>query len=147
MSRHTKEPWIVRHGTAVMDAQCVNIGSVISVSRSYDENQANAKRVVACVNACAGVDQATLEAAPSPGMVLQIIANQTHELAAQRDALLSALEALYEHEGTVEWTGIGEMPSEGLQQARRQAAKVMEKIRADLSTVSVTTSRCDQACP
>lgn len=147
MSAHTKEPWVVRHGTAVMDAQGVKIGSAISVSRIYDQNQANAQRIVACVNACAGIDQAALEAAQKPGAVLQMIADQTHDLAAQRDALLSALEALYEHEGTVEWTGIGEMPSEGLQQARRQAAKVIDEVRADLSKVSVTTSRCDQAGP
>lgn len=50
----------------------------------------------------------------------------------QRDSLLGALEALLKHEGTVDDTGIGEMDSEVLQDARAQAKDVIETTRAHI---------------
>lgn len=51
-------------------------------------------------------------------------------LAQQRDELLQALEDLYEHEGTVDYTGIGEMRSERLTQALFKAAEVIATVKA-----------------
>lgn len=48
----------------------------------------------------------------------------------QRDDLLAALEALLEHEGTVDVTGIGELPSEALLQARAQAEATIAAVKA-----------------
>lgn len=48
---------------------------------------------------------------------------------AQRDLLLAALEDLLEHEGTVDYTGIGEMPSEALGKARAHAISVIAEIK------------------
>lgn len=47
----------------------------------------------------------------------------------QRDLLLAALEALLEHEGTVDHTGIGDFPSEALQAARRQAMAAINSVK------------------
>jgi len=43
------------------------------------------------------------------------------------DTLLTALKALLEHEGTVEYTGIGELPSQALQDARQQAQSAIQE--------------------
>jgi len=45
------------------------------------------------------------------------------------DRLLSALEALLEHEGTVDDTGIGEMPSQALEDARHGAMILIEEVK------------------
>lgn len=47
----------------------------------------------------------------------------------QRDKLLAALEALLEHEGTVDSTGIGEFPSEALGVARAEALAVITEVK------------------
>lgn len=44
--------------------------------------------------------------------------------------LLSALKSLLEHEGTVSYTGIGEMPSDELQQARHAAQSAIDEAEA-----------------
>ena len=46
----------------------------------------------------------------------------------QRDTLLAALKALLQHEGTVVFTGIGELPSDELEEARRQAHKAIDEV-------------------
>jgi hypothetical protein len=46
----------------------------------------------------------------------------------QRDQLLAALKELLEHEGTVACTGIGEMPSEELENARSQAQIAIREV-------------------
>jgi hypothetical protein len=48
-----------------------------------------------------------------------------------RDQLLAALEALLEHEGTVDVTGIGDLPSDALQTALNQAQAVIAAVKAD----------------
>lgn len=47
----------------------------------------------------------------------------------QRDKLLAALEALLEHEGTVDSTGIGDFPSEALGVARAEALAVIAEVK------------------
>ena len=70
MSDHTPEPWQAYEGNG---GWCIEAGSKlvyiarvfagINSSRFNDEEKANARRVVACVDACAGYDTVALEAA------------------------------------------------------------------------------------
>ncbi|MGE8063921.1 hypothetical protein [Pseudomonas sp. NPDC089569] len=53
-------------------------------------------------------------------------------MTAQRDLLLRALEAFLEHEGTVDFTGIGDFPSEALGIARNQAIAAIAEVKASL---------------
>ena len=59
MSKHTKEPWEWGGGTAI-----TRLGRYIHVEplRSLREASANARRIVACVNSCAGIPTEALEA-------------------------------------------------------------------------------------
>ena len=67
--KHTKEPWII--GGTVLDeyedyvrAIEDDIGAIIAttcINGEFHTRDANAKRIVACVNACAGIANETLE--------------------------------------------------------------------------------------
>lgn len=136
MSEHTKEPWKVGYGPD----QCLTVIGTRSdvawvfnpavglndTSRSYAVDEANARRIVACVNACQGLDTGDLEAT---GLV-SAVGYQLIGLTKQRDMLLTALEALLEHEGTVDHTGIGNFPAEALQAARAQAQAAIDSVKA-----------------
>jgi len=86
---HTKEPWIKDNHTGIPTNIFSEVG--MRVARcDFDgdheslEAQANARRIVACVNACIGIDTETLEA---PGSLAEIIRNRK----SQFDELLAAL--------------------------------------------------------
>lgn len=94
-NKHTAEPWVVK-GAAIRTADGIGIDVIATMQVSnqpfWDED---ARRIVACVNACAGVDTECLEVAPigifaskygSPGYIDQ--------LEKQRDKLLAALTKL-----------------------------------------------------
>lgn len=56
MSAHSKEPWKCRKGTVgcvVEEGICGHVATVARNDRKFD--QPNAERIVACVNACAGM--------------------------------------------------------------------------------------------
>lgn len=57
-------------------------------------------------------------------------------LTTERDMLLMALVDLLEHEGTVDYTGIGEMPSEALGRARAQAFSVIAQVKGEQASGS-----------
>lgn len=57
---------------------------------------------------------------------------ELQRITTQRDLLLLALEELLEHEGTVDYTGIGEFPSEALGIARNQAIAAIAEVKANL---------------
>lgn len=96
MSKHTPEPWVIwnggdgimmygarepkRGGVALM---CCN--ELVSGRTAI----ANARRIVACVNACAGLPTEQLESSPLGGVL-----NGVAGLIAQRDELLAALEGV-----------------------------------------------------
>ena len=80
---HTKEPWHVRHGTFIASGT-ICLGACLT-GRGLD-GEANARRIVACVNACSGVDSDLLEAYPAP----------FSKLREQRDELLAVVEELAE---------------------------------------------------
>ena len=102
-SKHTPEPWEFGYGQTREFGMCLGIGlnsapdwhvvAVVSPADSVNHaDEANARRIVACVNACAGVDTECLEVAPigifaskygSPGYIDQ--------LEKQRDELLAAM--------------------------------------------------------
>jgi hypothetical protein len=135
MSEHTKELWKVGYGPD----KCITVigtrgdlawvfkptAGLRDTSRSYSEHEANARRIVACVNACQGLDTDHLEAT---GLV-SAVGYQMIELTKQRDMLLAALEAMLEHEGTVDHTRIGDFPSEALQAARIQAHTAIAAVK------------------
>ncbi len=87
---HTKEPWIFsvaddfhcgsimgRHGGEVFDG---------------DFTEANARRIVACVNACAGIPNEQLERGlPAMNALVDRIDGKIATLTKQRDDLLAAL--------------------------------------------------------
>ncbi|MBX8493136.1 hypothetical protein K5D42_25025 [Pseudomonas cichorii] len=129
MSEHTKEPWKVGYGPD----QCITVigtrsdvawvfnpaAGLNDTSRSYAVDEANARRIVACVNACQGLDTGDLEVT---GLV-SAIGYQLIELTKQRNTLLAALETLIEH------TGIGDLPAECLQVARSQAHAAIAAVK------------------
>lgn len=100
MSGHTKEPWFVfnlsdvftngRHGRendGHQIADCsVDFSSDDDPGLSYAEAKANARRIVACVNALQGVSTEHLEKYGLPDFAEKISALQQ-----QRDQLLAAL--------------------------------------------------------
>lgn len=107
---HTPEPWI-EAGPSYGKPHPVEINSIVPVnieegelvedictfdhSNNHEQNAANARRIVACVNACAGISTEVLEA-PGPGIeTAKQIVKENELLTAQRDSLLSALRALY----------------------------------------------------
>ncbi len=111
MSKHTSEPWILveggacekemlittedRHETCVIPIAEMD---VIFDGEFGDEQSANARRIVACVNACEGIDTETLElfdgAARQAVSDLAGDVSVVHEARKRRDELLSALELM-----------------------------------------------------
>ena len=98
---HTKEPWIPldcrtesveritissNERRAIARIENTRSGKPISL-----EDEANARRIVACVNACAGIPTDMLETAPNGFFMGGKI---TQELTEQRDELLVAIEEL-----------------------------------------------------
>lgn len=85
--KHTAEPWHVgMNGSSIYDQYGWGVATItdIPTRRTAEEDKANARRIVACLNACAGIPTECLEFGPdavAPASVLQ-----------QRDQLLAALE-------------------------------------------------------
>lgn len=102
MNEHTKEPWSVAEEAFDNDGihESVIRGldgrAAIAVTLEFGPNnpgmrEANARRIVACVNACAGITTEVLEQMPSgPASLLPMYSR----LEQQRDKLLAALEEL-----------------------------------------------------
>lgn len=89
-SKHTSEPWKY-DDTDIIDA-APNMIATTDISHSdlsVGECKANARRIVACINACAGVPIDVLESGAyvSP----KILQFQVSVLKKQRDELLAAL--------------------------------------------------------
>lgn len=106
-NKHTPEPWRIGRLTHPRDYESVretvgphevvvdtDEGVYVLAGCNYNFPQdalANARRIVACVNACAGIPIDMLEAMPSgPAALLPMYAR----LEKQRDDLLAALEGL-----------------------------------------------------
>lgn len=99
MSKHTKEPWCVgdtthENGEFIETAIMALEGrAAIAVCLDFGFNnlgmrEANACRIVACVNACAEIDTEVLEKhAGQQGLMIYLMS----DLVKQRDELLAAL--------------------------------------------------------
>ena len=97
---HTKEPWAVSEEVFDNDGihesviRGLNGRATIAVTLDFGDNnpgmrEANARRIVACINACAGIPIDMIEAMPNgPASLLPMYAR----LEKQRDELLAALE-------------------------------------------------------
>lgn len=94
MSEHTKEPWrIDEYGNiCTPDGQLLLGGIAIPMSAGERKETAkhNARRIVVCVNACAGIPTVDL-AMDKPTFVAMLLQRQT--LQQQRDELLAASKA------------------------------------------------------
>lgn len=95
-NQHTPEPWAVGTGYEQNDPGVFifsegksRFGSVI-VSSDVEPSEANARRIVACVNACRGLSTDDLE---KSGLV-SAVGYELQRLQVQRDELLSALKNL-----------------------------------------------------
>ena len=102
--KHTPEPWIAvpgkRHDPEVIITTQYRLdqskGEICGMDVEFtgphgDEQKANARRIVACVNACAGIDTELLEIIEDNDKTLAgVIAN----VEKQRDELLAAIEAI-----------------------------------------------------
>lgn len=84
MSEHTKEPWIYECGDA--NHLGIIIGRHGGEVVDGEFSEANARRIVACVNACAGLETEIIER--NVGNVWKLIR--------QRDELLAALKEVTE---------------------------------------------------
>ena len=98
MSQHTKEPWKLAYrgceGAYDIDAAGGDISLALNVG------EANARRIVTCVNACAGLPTKPLERLIAGGgrlaaadFIVDAMDRQLEETEQQRDRLLLALES------------------------------------------------------
>ena len=118
MSDHTKEPWSYRRADGIDSpssedykifsddgALVAETFELIGKHRATDQH-ANARRIVACVNACAGIPDEKLESWLSPpegqlgaphgtwGQQLFEVGEQMIQLQRERDELLTSLELI-----------------------------------------------------
>jgi len=93
-TKHTPGPWNVKYSKfsiietqeGAQVAECKNLTGLVNL-------QANARRIVACVNACEGIETSELEEIAVSGGMLGL-REDVARAAKQRDALLEALEEL-----------------------------------------------------
>lgn len=132
---HTKEPWSLgeedRHGDTPINAADWRSLALVVTRMHGDKDQcpdgvANARRIVACVNACAGIPTDTLELVSS---FEQAGIKTIREMERQRDELLEALRAVmagsryYEIRGEADWHEISMPKRDALEKARAAIAK------------------------
>jgi hypothetical protein len=94
MSEHTKEPWFFSEWSDEFVPIRTKSGRIVCDVGYADTDQINifnARRIVACVNACAGIPTGMLEAA---GQSAVIALRPVDELVAERNALLAALKVI-----------------------------------------------------
>jgi hypothetical protein len=105
MAEHTKEPWLVidadnHHGTYIENSDGDTICDLYVMDRvaqkpiEQDNAENNARRIVACVNACVGYTNEELENHPQP--IMTQLLNQRDKLEQQRNALLEELKNIAE---------------------------------------------------
>lgn len=86
MSEHTKEPWQIMRGPNSFD---ISGEDEIPIAVMVADDDVNARRIVACVNACAGIDNEMLE-----DDCFNKMRQDRNELLQQRDELQREVTAL-----------------------------------------------------
>ena len=81
MTQHTQEPWHIFEGTVQSDTNW----TICDARTKLKNADANARRIVACVNACAGIPTERLESCRV--VLMSVDAEKLTEIAKQRDAL------------------------------------------------------------
>lgn len=102
MNAHTKEPWKLayRGCDGAYDIDAAGDPAWGDISLALNVGEADARRIVACVNACAGVETIVLEQLANSGGLVRIFSERAEysamagQLELQRDQLLAALEGL-----------------------------------------------------
>lgn len=108
---HTKEPWRVELSWITgSDGKRITCPTAC-MSRDDDENEANERRIVACVNACAGISDEALESwmnppdggfghphGPWPAHIISL-QRATEIVAQQRDDLMAAIRLTLDENG------------------------------------------------
>ena len=96
---YTKGPW--KEAVTIDGGFEIQSGNFVVASRNgyrewdrKEESKANARRIVACVNACEGI--------PTEALECQTKKQLTTKMIAERDKLLEALEAIVSHETCVD---------------------------------------------
>lgn len=99
MSEHTKEPW--EAFTKCPGECCWALRSATKDEHGEKEEISfpemsgeDARRIVACVNACAGMPTDDLEEMVKQGGNVRVLADFANDLLQQRDKLLAALEEI-----------------------------------------------------
>lgn len=109
MSEHTKEPWSINEWLQPDSSIAIGaigtplIARVISRDVSINEQKANASRIIACVNACAGIPTGMLIAA---GQSAVIALRPIDEVIAERDELLAAAQSVIDRWDTPLWKDV-----------------------------------------
>lgn len=95
MSEHTKEPWHTGgDGTIIYDNEGWGVANATvfhSRHNGPEEAKGNARRIVACVNACAGIRTEALE---ERAHMLKAYDDTLEAIQKERDELLAEVEAL-----------------------------------------------------
>ncbi len=106
---HTKEPWqIDQHGNIQTPDGQLYLGGVrtaMTAGSDNDRQKANARRIVACVNACKGMTIEQLEWLPRKGGVVghyDMLETRWLSSCKQRDDLLATSIALLEYMQKIE---------------------------------------------
>ena len=116
-NKHTPEPWR-SEGLTILDADGHIIFRMDVSFYLPEERKDAARRIVACVNACAGFSTETLELIASVGG-MQHKMTATAAVASQRDKLLAALNLI-----EVDKDGDGFICREAMEQVREAIAHV-----------------------
>lgn len=100
---HTKEPWGYdgHSGIGAINSDQLN-GGYFTAEVMGPDKEANARRIVACVNACVGVGTEYLE---DNGLIIELV-REHNTVLKQRDELLAALEKfMASHEECTDFDG------------------------------------------
>ncbi|MDM5132948.1 hypothetical protein OB962_18415 [Aeromonas piscicola] len=122
MKKHTSEPWFIDGQCAAAESDQVNNGFYTAICKGPD-GEANARRIVACVNACRGLPTDELEL---NGLV-SAVGNQLLDVEQHRDELLEALKEAVE---TIEWMYGCSSPARGeIEEAIREGNAAIAKAK------------------
>jgi hypothetical protein len=87
MNKHTSEPWILNHDEILFSENPLDVIAECHWESVDDNADANARRIVACVNACAGIPTELIE----QGGFAAVPVSTHREVKQQRDELLVAI--------------------------------------------------------